>query len=62
MFPFWEMVVAPLVKHSDAKRVLEIGALRGETTAKMFDQLGPESELHVIDPLPDATCSTATSA
>lgn len=52
MFPFWEMVVAPLVKHSDAKRVLEIGALRGETTAKMFDQLGPESELHVIDPLP----------
>ncbi len=52
MFPFWEMVVAPIVKASGARRVLEIGALRGETTAKMFDQLGPESELHVIDPLP----------
>ncbi|MEO6626952.1 MAG: class I SAM-dependent methyltransferase, partial [Aquihabitans sp.] len=52
MYPFWEMVVAPIVKASGARRVLEIGALRGETTAKMFDQLGPASELHVIDPLP----------
>lgn len=52
MFPFWEPVVAPLVKAAEARRVLEIGALRGETTAKMFDQLGPRSELHVIDPLP----------
>jgi cephalosporin hydroxylase len=52
MYPFWEMVVAPLVKASGARRVLEIGALRGETTSKMFDQLGPDSELHVIDPLP----------
>ncbi len=52
MFPFWEPVVAPLVKAADARRVLEIGALRGETTAKMFDQLGARSELHVIDPLP----------
>lgn len=52
MFPFWEMVIAPLVKASEGRRVLEIGALRGETTAKMFDQLGPASELHVIDPLP----------
>ncbi len=52
MFPFWEMVVAPLVKATGAQRVVEVGALRGETTAKMFDQLGPTSELHVIDPLP----------
>jgi cephalosporin hydroxylase len=52
MLPFWEMVVAPIVKASRGRRVLEIGALRGETTAQMFEQLGPESELHVIDPLP----------
>ena len=52
MFPFWQSVVAPLVKVSGAKRVLEIGALRGETTALMFEQLGEDSELHVIDPLP----------
>jgi cephalosporin hydroxylase len=32
--------------------VLEIGALRGETTARMFELLGPDSELHVIDPVP----------
>jgi cephalosporin hydroxylase len=52
MFPFWDPVIAPLVKAAGAQRVLEIGALRGETTARMFDQLGPTSELHVIDPLP----------
>lgn len=52
MFPFWEMVIAPLVKAARGQRVLEIGALRGETTARMFEQLGPTSELHVIDPLP----------
>ena len=52
MFPFWDPVIAPLVKAARAQRVLEIGALRGETTARMFDQLGPTSELHVIDPLP----------
>ncbi|MCB0977610.1 MAG: class I SAM-dependent methyltransferase [Acidimicrobiales bacterium] len=52
MFPFWDPVIAPLVKAANARRVLEIGALRGETTARMFDQLGPSSELHVIDPLP----------
>jgi cephalosporin hydroxylase len=32
--------------------VIEIGALRGETTVKMLHDLGPECELHVIDPLP----------
>lgn len=52
MYPFWEMVIAPVVKAAGGHRVLEIGALRGETTAKMFEQLGPNSELHVIDPLP----------
>ena len=34
-------------------RVVEIGALRGETTVKMLDDLGPDAELHVIDPVPD---------
>src|ERR687897_2974104 len=35
------------------KRVVEIGALRGETTTLMLDHLGPGVELHVIDPLPE---------
>lgn len=52
MFPFWESVVAPVIEAAGGDRVVEIGALRGETTAKMFDLLGPRSELHVIDPLP----------
>ena len=38
---------------SAARRVVEIGALRGETTVKMLDDLGPDAELHVIDPVPD---------
>ena len=52
MYPFWDPVVAPLVALSRANRIVEIGALRGETTAKMLGDLGPEAELHVIDPLP----------
>jgi len=35
-----------------ARRVLEIGALRGETTERMLDDLGPDAELDVIDPEP----------
>jgi cephalosporin hydroxylase len=35
-----------------ASRIVEVGALRGETTAKMLDALGPDTELHVIDPVP----------
>ncbi|MDZ7673802.1 MAG: hypothetical protein U5K30_01850 [Acidimicrobiales bacterium] len=35
-----------------ARRVVEIGALRGETTARMLKRLGDDCELHVIDPLP----------
>lgn len=52
MYPFWESVIKPLVMASDANRIVEIGALRGETTALMLDDLGPRAELHVIDPLP----------
>jgi len=52
MFPFWEPVIEPLVRAANANRIVEIGALRGETTALMLGDLGPTAELHVIDPLP----------
>jgi cephalosporin hydroxylase/GT2 family glycosyltransferase len=52
MFPLWEDVVAPVIDAVDARRIIEIGALRGETTTRMLERLGPECELHVIDPLP----------
>jgi len=35
-----------------AKRVVEIGALRGETTELLLGALPPDARLHVIDPLP----------
>ncbi len=53
MFPFWEIVVAPVLEAAETKRVVEIGALRGENTVQMLDLLGPDTELHVIDPVPD---------
>jgi cephalosporin hydroxylase/predicted O-methyltransferase YrrM len=52
MYPFWDLVIQPALEAVEATRVLEIGALRGETTARMLERLGPESELHVIDPVP----------
>lgn len=52
MFPFWKPVVAPIVKAVDARKVVEIGALRGETTKLMLGDLDPTAELHVIDPAP----------
>src|SRR5690606_39347253 len=52
MFPFWDDVIAPVVESVGARRVVEVGALRGETTVKMLNRLGPDCELHVIDPLP----------
>jgi cephalosporin hydroxylase/peptidoglycan hydrolase-like protein with peptidoglycan-binding domain len=53
MFPFWEPIVAPIIRATGAQRFVEIGALRGETTIKMLEDLGPEAELHVIDPVPE---------
>ena len=53
MFPFWELAVAPVLDAIDTRRVIEIGALRGENTVQMLDRLGPGVELHVIDPVPD---------
>ena len=52
MFPFWESVVAPIIRASGGRRIVEIGALRGENTVKMLEDLGPDTELHIIDPLP----------
>jgi len=52
MFPFWKCVLKPLIEAADARRLLEIGALRGETTQLLLDALGPDAQLHVIDPRP----------
>ncbi len=52
MFPLWDDVIAPAIDAAGARRIVEIGALRGETTARMLKRLGSECELHVIDPLP----------
>ncbi len=53
MFPFWEKVVAPVLGAAEVQRLVEIGALRGENTQQILDHLGPDAELHVIDPVPD---------
>jgi cephalosporin hydroxylase/predicted O-methyltransferase YrrM len=52
VFPFWDVAIAPLIEAAEARRVVEIGALRGETTVQMLGRLGSEVELHVIDPVP----------
>ncbi len=53
MFPLWEVAIAPVLHAAGARRIVEIGALRGETTTKMLHDLGPDAELHVIDPVPE---------
>jgi cephalosporin hydroxylase/GT2 family glycosyltransferase len=52
MYQLWDDVVAPVIDALGARRVIEIGALRGETTARMLERLGGGCELHVIDPEP----------
>jgi Macrocin-O-methyltransferase (TylF) len=52
MFPFWHDVVAPVIEAARAQRVVEVGALRGDQTELMLQRLGPDVELHVIDPVP----------
>ena len=52
MFPLWDVAIAPVLHAAHATRIVEIGALRGETTVKMLHDLGPDAELHVIDPVP----------
>jgi cephalosporin hydroxylase/predicted O-methyltransferase YrrM len=53
MFPFWELAIAPVIEAVGAERIVEIGALRGETTELMLNRLAADAELHVIDPLPE---------
>jgi cephalosporin hydroxylase len=53
MYQFWNDVVAPVIQAAGARRIVEVGALRGENTEQMLERLGPDVELHVIDPLPD---------
>lgn len=53
MFPFWDVAIWPVLQAARAQRVVEIGALRGETTVLMLERLGPDTELHVIDPVPE---------
>jgi cephalosporin hydroxylase len=52
MFPLWDVAIAPVLQAAGAQRVVEVGALRGETTVRMLDDLGAEAELYVIDPEP----------
>jgi hypothetical protein len=52
VYPLWESVIAPTLEGAAARRVVEIGALRGQTTVRLLELLGPEAELHVIDPVP----------
>jgi cephalosporin hydroxylase len=52
MFPLWDVAIAPVLHAAGARRVVEIGALRGETTVRMLGDLGTDVELHVIDPAP----------
>ncbi|NLD76560.1 MAG: hypothetical protein GX643_07815, partial [Acidimicrobiales bacterium] len=52
MFPFWKDVLAPVLEAGGVRRLVEIGALRGENTRQIIEHLGPETELHVIDPVP----------
>jgi cephalosporin hydroxylase len=53
MFPLWDVAIAPVLRAARARRVVEIGALRGETTVRMLESLGADAELHVIDPAPE---------
>src|SRR5207244_8546532 len=44
--------IAPLIRMVAPERVVEIGALRSDTTASLLESLGAEAQLHVIDPVP----------
>jgi len=52
MFQFWDILIEPLIRASGPKRVLEIGAFKGQTTVRLLERLGADVELHVVDPLP----------
>jgi hypothetical protein len=48
----WEVAIAPVLAAARSRTVVEIGAERGDTTRLVLDLLGPDAELHVIDPAP----------
>ena len=53
MFPFWDVAIAPVLERAardGSSRSARCGARRPCT---MLDDLGPDAELHVIDPVPD---------
>jgi len=52
MFPLWDVAIAPVLHAAQARRIVEVGAWRGETTELVLDALGPDAELDVIDPEP----------
>jgi len=52
MFPLWDAAIAPVLRAARPRRLVEIGALRGETTSLTLDFLEPDAEFHVIDPAP----------
>jgi cephalosporin hydroxylase len=52
MFPLWDVAIAPVLHAAQARRIVEIGAWRGETTERILGDLGPDAELDVIDPAP----------
>jgi hypothetical protein len=52
VFVFWDDVIAPILDAVRARRVVEVGALLGQHTERMLERLGPDVELHVIDPQP----------
>ena len=52
MFRFWDLVIATVIEAAEARRVVEVGALRGDNTVQMLERLGADVELHVIDPVP----------
>ena len=53
MYPLWDEVISPVLMASGARRLVEIGALRGENTRFLLENLGDDVELHVIDPVPE---------
>ena len=52
MRPFWEVAIRPVLAAVRPRVVVEIGALQGATTTALLEELGPDAEVHVIDPRP----------
>lgn len=53
MWPFWESVIVPLLDAAGARRVIEVGAESGNTTARLLRRAaGSGGVVHAIDPSP----------